>query len=88
MQLTTEERQNQIQFVSDTVQQIGAKKETQNSFKLKQERVRNSYHDYTLPSDNNSPNGTDYPRKTEPSLKLVPILLGNYILSSDNNSPN
>jgi len=35
-----------------------------------------------LPSDNNSPNRTDYPRETEPGEKKGKVL------PSDNNSPN
>ena len=35
-----------------------------------------------LPSDNNSPNRTDYPRETEPGGKRGKVL------PSDNNSPN
>ena len=35
-----------------------------------------------MPSDNNSPNVTDYPRETEPGEKKGKVL------PSDNNSPN
>ena len=37
-----------------------------------------------MPSDNNSPNRTDYPRETEPGEKKIK----GKVLSSDNNSAN